>query len=452
MKNQLTIRLDRFKPRPYQIPILDALENKGYRKIIAVLPRRAGKDLTCWNVMLRAALRRVGVYFYCLPTFSQARKVIWDNITIQGERILDYIPEELIANKNQQEMKIRLINGSIIQLIGSDTYNRSLVGTNPLGIVFSEAAQADLTAYRLGARPILAANDGWVIFNTTPRGKNDFYDLFKIAQQNPSQWFAYKMGLEDTKHLSEEAIEIERKELSEDLFEQEYNCSFELGVEGAFYAKIIDKMHLNSQIGSVPWDPSLKVHTAWDLGIGRNMSVIFFQAPTSGVIRIIDFYQRDEGGLPQYISYIKSLPYTYGKHIGPHDIRAHEIGSGMTRFETARDLGLLFTQAPDVKKMDGIERVKLTLAKTWIDDRKCAHLIKALENYKQVYDSDKKTYRPEPTHDWASHPSDAMRYLAISVNKVRDGASPEDLEKRYNEAMGYQNNMPSVFRTDLPEY
>lgn len=441
--------LNRFKPRFYQLPLFDALEKKGYKKIIAILGRRAGKDLSCFVVMIRQAVKRVGVYFYCLPTAAQSRKVIWDNITITGEKLLDYIPPELIANINQQEMKIRLINGSIIQLIGSDNYNRSLIGTNCLGIVFSEAAQADLNAYRLGARPILAANDGWVIFNSTPRGKNDFYDLFQMAKQNPKEWFAYKMGIDQTKHIPEEALEMERRELSEDLFEQEYNVSWELGVEGAFYAKLIDKMRLNSQIGQVPFDPALKVHTAWDLGVGRNMSVILWQYSPGGAIRIIDFYQRDDGGLPQYINHIKSLNYTYGKHIGPHDIRARDIGTGMTRYETARELGILFTQAPDVGVMDGIERVKVTLPRVWIDEHKCAHLIKSLENYRQIYDNDKKTYRPTPLHDIWSHGADAMRYLCISLNKVRDGATPEDLDKRYNEAMGYQqNNMPNIFRND----
>ena len=112
MKIETRIKLDRFQPRPYQIPICDALENKGYDRIIAVLPRRAGKDVVGFNLMIREALRTIGVYFYILPTFAQAKRVIWDSILNNGMRFLDFIPFELIQTTNSTEMKILLKNGS----------------------------------------------------------------------------------------------------------------------------------------------------------------------------------------------------------------------------------------------------------------------------------------------------------------------------------------------------
>src|SRR5882762_5124394 len=99
------IHLDKFKLRPYQIPIWDAVENKGYRKVFCVLPRRAGKDLCVWNLALRYALRKPCLVLYCLPTDRQARRVIFDGITTHGESFLSYIPKELIAKTNIQEMK-----------------------------------------------------------------------------------------------------------------------------------------------------------------------------------------------------------------------------------------------------------------------------------------------------------------------------------------------------------
>src|SRR5512143_3784491 len=128
------IHLNKFKPRPYQIPLMDAILNKGYKRVVGILPRRAGKDVCAFNIMIRAAIKKVGVYYYIFPTYSQAKKVIWDSITNSGEKFLDYIPKEIIESSNSQEMKIRFINGSLIQLVGSDNVD-SLVGTNPQGCI-----------------------------------------------------------------------------------------------------------------------------------------------------------------------------------------------------------------------------------------------------------------------------------------------------------------------------
>jgi len=150
---EVQIKLNQFKPREYQEGIINALERDNFKKIFTIWPRRSGKDFTIFNLVIKAALRRVGSYFYCLPTFKQARLVIFDSITIDGKRFLDFIPSELVYKKNVQEMKITLINGSIIQFIGSDTYDTSLVGTNPVMVIFSEYALADDRAYKF-VRPI----------------------------------------------------------------------------------------------------------------------------------------------------------------------------------------------------------------------------------------------------------------------------------------------------------
>ena len=448
----IRVNLDKFQPRPYQIPMMDAILNKGYRRVMAILPRRAGKDITAFNICIRALLRKVQTIFYVFPTYSGGRKILWDAITIDGTRVLDYIPEELIESRNEQQMRIRLKNGSVFQIIGSDSYDTSLVGTNPGGIVFSEYALADPRAYQY-SRPILTANDGWALFISTPRGKNHLYDLFKIAEANPETWFAYKMTVEDTRHIPLESIEDERRtgEMSEDLIQQEYYTSFEMGVEGSYYAKYVDNMRLKNQIGTVPWEPAFKVHTAWDIGVRDSTSIIFFQC-VGQTVRIIDYYERNKEGLEHYAQLINSKPYAYGKHIAPHDIGVQEFGSGMTRIEKARHLGISFTLSNNVDISDGIEAVRSTLPKIWIDDRNCASMIKSIENYRQEYDVKRKVYKSQPLHDVHSHAADAMRYLCVSLPKTRDGLSAQDLDKAYKEARyGTQNtNMPSIFRDDLP--
>lgn len=446
MKPETRVRLNKFQPRPYQLNLIEAIEQKGFKKAMVIMPRRAGKDITAWNIMIRAALREVGVYFYCLPTFRQARLVIWDSITNSGMRFLDYIPKELIEKINSQEMKITLTNGSILQLIGSDTYDTSLVGTNPRMIVFSEYALADSRAYTLAARPILNSNGGAVIIVSTPRGKNSLWELYNIAQ-NSKDWFCQRLTLDDTQHVSK--MEIEREvasgEISRDLVEQEYYTSFDVGHEGSYYAKYIDKMRLNNQIGTVPWEPSFKVHTAWDLGVRDATSIIFFQT-VGQTVRIIDCYEKSKEGLEHYVKLLESKPYSYGKHIFPHDIRVMELGSGITRVEKLRQLGIKVTIADDVSVMDGIESVRSAFAKIWMDDTKAAPLIKALENYRQEYDSKRNIYKPQPLHDNSSHYADAMRYLCISLPKTRDGRSAEDIDRDYREAMyGSNNHLPPIF-------
>jgi len=443
------IHLNKYKPRVYQLPILDALENKGYKRVLAIMPRRAGKDITAFNFCIRYLLKRTCVIYYIFPTYSQGRKILFDSITNTGERILEYIPKEVIASINSQEMKIRFTNGSLFQIVGSDNYD-SLVGTNPQGIVFSEYALQDPRAYQY-LRPILAANDGWALFLSTPRGKNHLWELYNIAQNNPD-WFCYKLSLDDTQHIPLHEIERERAEgiMSEDLIQQEYYTSFEMGVEGSYYAKSLDRMRLKGQISVVPWEPGFKVHTAWDIGVRDSTNIIFFQV-VGQTVRIIDCYDKNKEGLEHYVSVLQAKPYQYGKHIAPHDIKVREFGTGMTRIEKARHLGIAFTVAPDLSIIDGIEAVRTTLPKVWVDEKQCAPLIKALEGYRQEWDAKKKVYKSHPLHDYNSHYADAMRYLAISLPKTRDGMSADERERQYQEARyGTQSNLPNIFRDDIP--
>jgi phage terminase large subunit len=445
-----TVHLNRFKPREYQIPVMDALLNKGYKLVLRILPRRAGKDVCAFNIIIRAALKRVSVYYYIFPTYSQAKKVIWNSLTNDSMRFLDYIPPELVESTNSQEMIIKLKNGSLIQLVGSDNVD-SLVGTNPYGIVFSEYALQDPRAYQF-LRPILVANDGWALFVSTPRGKNHLFTLYEIARQN-EEWFCLKLSIEQTNHIPLSEIEKERAEglISEDLIQQEYYCSFDMGVEGAYYTKYLDRMRLKGQLGDVPWEPSFKVHTCWDLGVRDSTTIIFFQV-IGQTVRIIDCYENAKLGLEHYVKIIKEKPYSYGKHIAPHDIKVKEFGSGMTRWEKARQLGITFTIAPNLSIEDGIESVRSTLGKVWIDDKQASLLIKSLENYRQEYDHKRKVYKDYPLHDWSSHWADAMRYLCISLPKTRDGLTPEELDRRYQEAVyGTNSTLPAIFRDDLPK-
>jgi phage terminase large subunit len=448
MNAENQICLDKFQPRSYQIPICQAFEEKGYKKLIITLPRRAGKDIVAFNLLIRAALRRVGIYYYLLPDAVQARRVMFDGKTNSGERIIDYIPPQLIKAINIQQMKIILTNESIIQFVGSERYD-SLRGTNPVGCVFSEAAYSHPQAYpTLSA--ILLANDGWVIFVSTPFGENHFYKLFEVAKHNPQTWFSYFLTVDETKHVTRAQIdaEIAAGVISPDMAEQEYYCSFSIGAVGAYYAKYLNRMELNSQIGKVDWEPNYPVNSSWDLGLRDQTCILLFQL-VGRQINIIDMYQNSDVGLEHYINYLQTKPYTWGKHIAPHDIKVREFTSGgISRIDKAAQLGFRFMVAPNLTIIDGIESVRTALPRIYIDNQKCRPLIEALRNYRKEFDPATKMYRQKPLHDMNSHVADALRMMCTYLPKLHTtNSSPEELDRRYREAM-FGEKFPGIFSGD----
>ncbi len=228
-----------FKPRQYQMAFLRAIDS-GIKRFVIVWHRRSGKDKVCFNVMDKKCFERVGTYFYMLPTRVQAKQVIWDNIDNDGFKMLDHIPKEIIKGMNATELKIDLINGSVIQLVPADEFSERGVGTNPVGVVFSEFSLTSSKAWTY-LRPILLANGGWVIFNFTPRGMNHAHDILQIAKNNPNEWFWQILTVDDTNMITKEQIESERREgMPEDLIQQEYYCKF---IEGG--ANFFKRIHEN---------------------------------------------------------------------------------------------------------------------------------------------------------------------------------------------------------------
>jgi len=245
----------KYIPREYQLPIWEAFD-EGYKRLIYVAHRRAGKDKTIWNITIRAAVQRVGTYFYILPTYSQAKKVIWDSIDKDGMKMLDHIPKRLIDKLNETEMQIELKNGSIIQLVGADNVDR-IVGTNPVGVVFSEYSLIKPEVWDL-IRPILAENGGWAIFNFTPRGMNHAYALMQQAKESPEAWWVGIYPVSVTQALSQEVLDQEKKEMPKILFEQEFECKF---LEGAsqFFKNVENCVYSEAQAQQLTRDGSFKL-------------------------------------------------------------------------------------------------------------------------------------------------------------------------------------------------
>ena len=423
-----------FEPRDKQLSFLKAMDS-GKDRAVLVWHRRYGKDTVCFNFMVKKAWERVGNYYYFFPTYKQGRMVIWDGRGKSGTKFLEHIPAQIIkGNPNKSEMKVELINGSIIQIIGLDKFD-SKMGTNPMGCVFSEFSLQNPAAWD-HIRPILRENGGWAVFNFTPRGQNHGYHIYEMARKNP-KWFCEMLKWRDTGILTEEDIQEERDSgMSDNLIEQEYNCDFTAANDGAYYGAQMKAALEDGRIRDVRFDPDLAVDTWWDLGVNDTNSIWFTQTLRSPrEIRVIDYYENSDEGLGHYINILQSKQmkehYTYGAHYAPHDIKVREYTSGTSRLETARKMGIKFEIAPNESREDGIEAVRQIIPVCWFDEEKCKKGIDALRNYHKVWDDVHKVHRNSPAHDWSSNASDAFRYMALGhkVNEIKQ-------LRRHRAAMG----------------
>ncbi|MBA4098471.1 MAG: hypothetical protein C0484_17125 [Rhodospirillum sp.] len=277
-------------------------------------------------------MQRVGNYWHMLPEASQARKAVWDAINSHTglRRIDEAFPASIRLGQREEDMKIILANGSTWQLVGSDRFD-SLVGAPPIGLVFSEYSLTNPAAWD-HLRPILAENGGWAIFMLTPRGRNHAWNLYDVAKSQPT-WFAEQLTVDDTKAIAADVVAAERASgMSEDLVAQEYYCSFDAALPGAYYGKLLQNADTDRRIGRVPWAPDAVVHTAWDLGIGDSTAIWFAQT-VGQETRLIDYYESFGVGLDHYAKILREKPYVYGEHILPHDA---QVAASTTRFAGSR--------------------------------------------------------------------------------------------------------------------
>jgi len=405
------------------------------KRATCVWHRRAGKDLFAINLIQTKICERVGTYWHMLPTYKQGRNIVWNGFTRDGRAFLDHFHPNLVQNKNTTEMRVTFMNGANYQVVGTDDIN-SLVGTNPIGVVFSEYSLHDPAAWDY-IRPILAENGGWALFIYTARGRNHGYTLLEMAQRNP-KWFSQVLvaGNTGTKRengtpvISDEVIEEERKAgMPEPMIQQEFFCSFDAPFVGAYYGPQMMAAERDGRLlDHLPYDPRLAVHTSWDLGIDDTTAIWFYQL-VAYEIRVIDFYENSGEGLPHYAKVLRGqVPglerfgdYVYGTHNAPHDIEVRELGSGKSRRDTAKDLGIKFRVCRRHEVEDGIEVVRSTLPRCFFDRGNCTRGIEALRQYRKEWDDKNKCFKNHPLHDWTSNASDSFRIMAMSL---RDSTKP----------------------------
>lgn len=404
-----------YRPHPYQIPSLQRLQ-EGAKRNVWVWHRRSGKDLTAWNWTIYQALTVVGGYYYFLPTYKQAEKVIWHNFTKDGKRFLDFIPREALKGKpNDTDLRVNLVNGSIIQLIGADSFDGN-VGASFKGAVFSEYSIQDERGWKYMA-PIAVESGAWVIFVYTPRGHNHGHTMYLNALQEVAagnqRWAVSMLTVDDTQILDAEALAEEQRLNPNALFLQEYYCRFDVSNTGAIFGQQVENARREGRVTRVPYDPSLQVHTAWDLGVNDPTAVWFFQKDHT-YTRVIDYYEAEGRGLEEHIRVIQQKPYNYGTHLFPHDMAVKEWGSGRTRFDTAQDLGLRDgVIVPKWGKEDQWHSARNLIPTCVFDEAKCVIGLEHLAHYGFKFDEAIKVYSKQPKDTEHSHGADAFMVLSV---------------------------------------
>ena len=417
--------------REYQYPIFEALFKRKIKRIVDVIHRRAGKSKTALNVLIAASFERIGLYFHCFPQLTQAKKAIWLGIDGDGMRYLDHYPPELVAHIDNTEMRVTLINGSIIQLVGSDMYDK-LRGSNPVGIVFDEYAHSSPFCWQYTS-PILRENGGWAMFIYTPNGHNHGYELYNQNINNP-KWFVRKLDITQTRKgdgsfiITEDDIQEERDSgISEEAIQQEYYVSFEAAVIGAYYADQLRKAEKENRVKMFPIDKSLPIFTSWDLGF-RDSTAIWFAQCVGREIRFIHYYEDSGRKMLDYIEYVLSFILSnggkHGRHFAPHDIAVHEYTTGKSRLETARKAGLRMTPVGRLDVQSGIDATRDGLDYTVIHSEFCKQGLALLKMYKKGLDG-------KPEHGVSSHCADSMRYFYLGYkNHMTDTDIPKPQQAR----------------------
>jgi phage terminase large subunit len=403
-----------YKPRDQ----IRAFHNRKERFAIIVAHRRFGKTVAAINDLIRSCFEidRPNVRVaYIAPYLSQAKAVAWD-YALEFTRD---IPEIKV---NHSELRIDFLNGARFRLFGADNYN-AMRGLYFDAVVLDEMADFPASAWANVIRPALADRRGAATFISTPKGKNEFWELWHEAQDDPN-WFTAMLKASETSILDQEELDEARRTMGDDRYEQEFECSFEAAIQGAFYAKEMKEATEDGRITRVPYDRAASVITAWDLGIGDSTAIWFAQF-VGQEIRIIDYYENSGVGLDHYAKVLLDKEYQYEQHILPHDVQVKELGTGKSRLETLDALGIRNIEiAPKLAVEDGIQAARTMIPKCWFDDENCTRGIEALRQYRRDFDEKLKTWRGRPLHDWTSHGADAFRYLAVGYRRQSDWGEP----------------------------
>jgi len=393
-----------YAPRPQ----FKSFHDRSQRWACLVAHRRAGKTVACINELIRAAClcdRPEPRFAYIAPYYAQAKDVAWSYL----KRFTLPIPG---VSVNESELRVDLPNEARVRLYGADNYDR-LRGTYFDGIVLDEYGDMDPRAWAEVIRPALADRQGWAVFIGTPKGRNHFCEVWESATNNTA-WFSAMLKASQTGLVPEAELIDARASMTADQYEQEFECSFQAAVVGAYYGREMGEAEASGRITRVPREPAIEVITAWDLGY-RDSTAIWFVQIVGREVRIIDYLENSGVGIDWYAAQLRTKPYIYGECILPHDAEPKELTSDRSIKDALNQAGFKTRVLPQHKIPDGINAARLLLPKCVFDATACKRGLEALRMYRREWDEKRKSFHDRPLHDWTSHGADAWRYLAMGL-------------------------------------
>lgn len=397
-----------YRPRPQSI----AYHERTQRWSCTVAHRRFGKTVREINELVKKAVtcdKPDARFAYIAPYYSQAKAIAWDYLKRYSRPLLARPPLE-------SELTVELVNGAKVRLFGADNPD-ALRGLYLDGVVLDEYGDMRPSVWGEIIRPLLADRQGWASFIGTPKGKNHFHALAEQAKASPETWFYQQLRASETAIVASAELDDARKQMTPEQYAQEFECAFDVPALGAIYAKELAEAATEGRICSVPLDRAALVHTAWDLGVGDDTCIWFWQAIGKD-IRLIDYYASRGQPITHYLSIVRGKGYDYGSHYVPHDAEARERWTANTMTQVAAEQGFNMTVLPREDVEQGINAARMLFSRCWFDESKCRDGLDSLMNYRREYAEKLGQFKPQPLHDWASHGADAFRYLAMSVEKA----------------------------------
>ncbi len=406
----------RYAPRDAFKPYHDS----DKRFSLTVAHRRAGKTVARINKLIREAAmcRKPNPRFgYLAPYFVQAKDIAWSYLKEYAAPIIEHG-----GKVNESELSLTFgHNGAVIRLYGADNAER-MRGLYFDGLAADEAQDIRPSVLTQIILPALADRKGWLDLSGTPKGWGNLLGQTYQRTRDDPEWFVQVLKASQTGLIDEAELRQLRASMPENEYLQEFECSFDAAITGAYYARELQAAEDEGRLTSVPFEPMARVQTFWDLGISDSMAIWFAQV-VGREVRVIDYYEAAGHGLDHYARVLSEKPYVYERHWAPHDIQVRELGSGRSRLEVAAGLGIRFDITPNISVKDGIDALRMLLPRCWIDARKCATGLEALKAYREKFD-EKRGISLGPLHDWSSHASDAARYMAVALQEQTQTKKP----------------------------
>ena len=402
-----------YDPREAQMAIHEAVDD--HRFVVVVAHRRFGKTVAAINEAIRSAIEcpldrpRIG---YIAPTYSQAKRVAWDYLT--------HYTRPLDATANIAELRVDFWDRRI-QLYGSDNPD-SLRGQYFDLVILDEIADQNPKIWNEIIRPALADRKGKAIFIGTPKGQNHFKELRDRADTEPD-WALLEFRASDTGIVAQEELDAAKREMGDDKYAQEFECSFHAAIEGSYYGAMLNQLETEHRFCEIKRDDLTKTFTAWDLGIGDSTSIWVAQV-VGKEIRLLDYIENHGQGLDWYVRELRERNWLKAEHLLPHDVQAKELGTGKSRQEVLQELGLDITVVPRLSVADGIQAVRRILPDCWFNVPQVRQGLDCLRNYRREFDEKRNVFYDKPLHDWSSHGSDAFRYLAVGMSDTQSWSKP----------------------------